>query len=94
MILTDTGFWCALINKNDKHHERATNVLSRRLSEFSDSLLGHNYSTYSMYVPNYRALSDYAIANPTYKNTDLTHCQPSKLSQAWKQLKTLWLSVL
>ncbi len=28
MILTDTGFWCALINKNDKHHERATNVLS------------------------------------------------------------------
>ena len=28
MILTDTGFWCALINKNDKHHERATDVLS------------------------------------------------------------------
>lgn len=28
MILTDTGFWCALINKNDKHHEQATNVLS------------------------------------------------------------------
>jgi len=31
---------------------------------------------------SYRTLSDYAITNPTYKNTDLTRYQPSNLSQA------------
>ena len=27
MILTDTGFWIALINKKDRHHKRANAVL-------------------------------------------------------------------
>lgn len=27
MILTDTGFWLALLNKNDKYHEKASSVL-------------------------------------------------------------------
>ncbi len=28
MILTDTGFWVALINSNDKHHDIARNFIS------------------------------------------------------------------
>jgi len=28
MILTDTGFWCALLNKNDRHHTVANKVLN------------------------------------------------------------------
>ncbi|NOY63711.1 MAG: PIN domain-containing protein [Gammaproteobacteria bacterium] len=28
MILTDTGFWLALINKRDKHHQKAISFIS------------------------------------------------------------------
>ncbi|MEO8905366.1 MAG: VapC toxin family PIN domain ribonuclease, partial [Polyangiaceae bacterium] len=28
MILTDTGFWLALANSNDRHHPAATRALS------------------------------------------------------------------
>jgi predicted nucleic acid-binding protein len=29
MIIADTGFWLALANRKDKHHERAKNCLAR-----------------------------------------------------------------
>lgn len=28
MVLTDTGFWLALFNANDKHHQRAANYMA------------------------------------------------------------------
>ena len=62
------------------------------LAFFGVKIIGLDQVFLNLNPTNYRALSDYVIANPTYENPDLTYYQPSSLSQAWKRLKTRWLS--
>ena len=37
MVMVDTGFWLALANKKDEHHEKAKSILANINSRIKDS---------------------------------------------------------
>jgi predicted nucleic acid-binding protein len=46
MIIADTGFWLALANRGDKHHEFA----KKRLAELQESLIADFHRAKSLNV--------------------------------------------